>query len=57
MESHMIDRIEEVINQEQKQRFIELIDDIVEDLVDLEGFEQMDVASYLSDIIRERLVG
>ena len=53
----MIDRIEEVINQEQKQRFIELIDDIVEDLVDLEGFEQMDVASYLSDIIRERLVG
>lgn len=57
MESHMIDRIEELINQTQKQQFIELIDDIVEDLVDLEGFDELDVASYLSDIIRERLVG
>ena len=57
MKAHIIDRIEEVINQEQKQRFIELIDDIVEDLVDLEGFEQLDVASYLSDVIKGRLVG
>ena len=57
MEAHIMDRIEGLINQDQKQRFIELIDDIVEDLVDLEGFDEVDVASYLNDVIKERLVG
>ena len=56
MEAHVIDRMEGLVNQVNKQRFIELIDDIVDDLVE-EGFDEMDVASYLSGIIAERLVG
>ena len=56
MEAHVIDRMEGLVNQVNKQRFIELIDDIVDDLVE-EGFDEMDVASYLSGIIIERLVG
>ena len=55
MEAHVIDRMEGLVNQVNKQRFIELIDDIVDDLV--VEFDEMDVASYLSGIIAERLVG
>ena len=56
MEAHVIDRMEGLINQKSKQLFIELIDDIVDDLVE-EGFEELDVATYLSGIIAERFVG
>jgi hypothetical protein len=56
MEAQVIDRMEGLIDQKSKQRFIELIDDIVYDLVE-EGFDELDVASYLSGIIAERLVG
>jgi hypothetical protein len=56
MEVQVIDRMEGLVNQKSKQRFIELIDDIVDDLVE-EGFDELDVASYLSGIIAERLVG
>jgi hypothetical protein len=56
MEAQVIDRMEGLINQKSKQRFIELIDEIVDDLVE-EGFDELDVASYLSGIIAERLVG
>ena len=56
MEAHVIDRMEGLVNQVNKQRFIELIDDITEDLVE-EGFDELEVALYLSNIIAERLVG
>jgi hypothetical protein len=56
MEAQVIDRMEGLINQKSKQRFIELVDDIVDDLVE-EGFDELDVASYLSGVIAERLVG
>jgi hypothetical protein len=56
MEAQVIDRMEGLINQKSKQRFIELIDEIVDDLVE-EGFDELDVATYLSGIIAERLVG
>ena len=56
MEAQVIDRMEGLIDQRSKQRFIELIDDIVDDLVE-EGFDELDVATYLSGIIAERLVG
>ena len=56
MEAQVIDRMEGLINQKSKQRFIELMDEIVDDLVE-EGFDELDVASYLSGVIAERLVG
>ena len=56
MEAHVIDRMEGLVNQVNKQRFIELVDDIVDDLVE-EGFDELEVALYLSNIIAERLVG
>ncbi len=56
MEAHVLDRMEGLINQTMKQRFIELIDEITDDLT-YEGFDEMDVATYLTDIIKERLVG
>jgi hypothetical protein len=56
MEAQVIDRMEGLIIQKSKQRFIELIDEIVDDLVE-EGFDELDVATYLSGIIAERLVG
>jgi hypothetical protein len=56
MEAQVIDRMEGLIDQKSKQRFIELVDEMVDDLVE-EGFDELDVASYLSGIIAERLVG
>jgi|688.fasta_scaffold578377_4 hypothetical protein len=56
MEAQVIDRMEGLINQKSKQRFIELIDEIMDDLME-EGFDELDVATYLSGIIAERLVG
>jgi hypothetical protein len=56
MEAQVIDRMEGLVNQKSKQRFIELVDEIVDDLVE-EGFDELDVATYLSGIIAERLVG
>jgi hypothetical protein len=56
MEAQVIDRMEGLVNQKSKQRFIELIDNIVDELVE-DGFEQIDVATYLTEVIREYLVG
>jgi hypothetical protein len=56
MEAQVIDRMEGLIDQRSKQRFIELMDEIVDDLME-EGFDELDVASYLSGVIAERLVG
>ena len=56
METHVRERMEGLINRVLEQEFIDVIDGITDDLVN-EGFDELDIATYLTEIIKERLVG
>lgn len=56
MTADQIDRIEGIISKKNILQFKDIIDNIVNELVE-DGFEQTDVATYLTEVIREYLVG
>lgn len=56
MTADQIDRIEGIISKKNILQFKDTIDNIVDELVE-DGFEEIDVATYLTEVIREYLVG
>jgi hypothetical protein len=56
MIADQIDRIEGIISKKNILQFKDTIDNIVDELVK-DGFEEIDVATYLTEVIREYLVG